>query len=363
MRHHRLQHIAIPVVASLIVLGIAAGFAAHHAHAAGPDHAACLQDPNGPGCIAGLPSVEYQNLLDEMLLHPDPNARPLAVNMDELARFAFRRIVGDGTYYDAPNGNPIGVIEEGFNYVTVTNIQGDWIQINDGQWMHGNQLAVARPSQFAGVYLDEDLLYPMAWVLVPSYPSAYPGAAGNQNLPIIERYTRVNIFATAVIDGWEWYLIGPETWINQTNVARVLVVEHSPEIKGRWFSIDLFEQVLIAYEEDRPVFTTLISSGLPDWETNEGTFKVWSRQVNGHMSGAEGHSDFYSLENVPYVMYYDEAISLHGTYWHDGFGYRHSHGCVNMTITDSYWAFNWSRDGGYDTPYVYVYSSGEYKNG
>jgi hypothetical protein len=50
-----------------------------------------------------------------------------------------------------------------------------------------------------------------------------------------------------------------------------------------------------------------------------------------------------------------------GTYWHDGFGYRHSHGCVNLTITDAHWAFNWSRDGGFDKPYVYVYSTGKYR--
>ena len=40
----------------------------------------------------------------------------------------------------------------------------------------------------------------------------------------------------------------------------------------------------------------------------KGLFNVYTRQVNGHMSGAEGQADFYSLENVPYVMYFDQAI-------------------------------------------------------
>jgi len=330
--------------------------------ATGPDRTACMENPAGPGCAAGLPTVEYQMLLDEMLLHPEPNVRPLAVNKDEIARFVFRKIVGGAaTIYDAPGGNPIGGIDEGFNYVTVNAVQGDWIEVNAGQWMPASQLAVARPSEFAGVYLDDALAYPMAWVLIPSYPSPYPGAAGDQNRPILERYRRVNIFATAEIDGWEWYLVGPDSWVRQTSVARVLPVERPSKVKGRWFSIDLYEQVLIAYEDDTPVFATLISSGLEDWPTNEGLFNVYTRQVNGHMSGAEGQADFYSLENVPYVMYYDQAISLHGTYWHDGFGYRHSHGCVNMSITDAHWAFNWSADGGYDEPFVYVYSTGEYR--
>jgi len=322
----------------------------------------CLQDPFGPGCTAGLPSTEYQLLLDEMLLHPEPDVRQLPVNMDEIARFAFRKIIGGAaTIYDAPGGNPIGGIDEGFNYVTVTGAQGDWVQVNDGQWMPASQLAVVRPSEYSGVYFDKPLAYPMAWVLIPHHPSPYPGAPHDETRPLMARYARVNIFKTVVIDGWEWYLVGPEHWVKQTYVARPLMIEAPPKVKGRWFSVDLYEQVLIAYEEDTPVFATLISSGLEDWPTREGTFTVWSRQRNGHMSGAEGGADFYSLENVPWVMYYDDAISLHGTYWHDGFGYRHSHGCVNMSITDAHWVFAWSEDGGYDTPYVHVYSSGKYQ--
>jgi hypothetical protein len=79
------------------------------------------------------------------------------------------------------------------------------------------------------------------------------------------------------------------------------------------------------------------------------------------MSGAEGQEDFYSLENVPWTLYFDNDISLHGTYWHDGFGYRHSHGCVNLTITDSHWVFDWSQEGGYEKPMVHVWASGEYR--
>jgi len=333
------------------------------ARAAGPTRADCVASPSGPGCIAGLPSVEYQMLLDEMLLHPEPDVRPLAVNQDELSRFAFRKIVGGAaTIYNGPNGEPIGSIDEGFNYVTVNSIHGDWIEINDGEWMPSSQLATARPSEFTGVYLDGELDYPMAWVLVPAHPSPVPGVAGDESRPKIERYTRVNIFATAEVGGWEWYLIGPDTWIQQTMVARIVEPEHPAKVKGRWFAIDLFEQTMIAYEDDTPVFATLISSGLPQWPTREGTFTVWARQVNGHMSGAEGQADFYSLENVPYVMYFDQAISLHGTYWHDGFGYRHSHGCVNLSITDAHWVFDWSNEGGYDAPYVHVYSSGVYRD-
>ncbi|HLA43747.1 MAG TPA: L,D-transpeptidase, partial [Aggregatilineales bacterium] len=130
-----------------------------------------------------------------------------------------------------------------------------------------------------------------------------------------------------------------------------------------WIAVDLYEQVLVAYDEDTPVFATLVSTGLPDWPTREGTFQTYWRLSNGYMTGAEGQSDYYLVESVPYTMYFDESISLHGTYWHDDFGYRHSHGCVNMTITDAHWVFQWSADGGYDYPNVHVFASGEYVNG
>ena len=203
-------HRRLFILTSLLVI-VASSLPFGAVSASGPEGSACLSDPFGPGCTAGLPSVAYQMLLDEMLLHPEPDVRPLAPNSQEIARFAFRRIVGGtATIYDAPGGNAVGSIDEGFNYVTVTGQQGDWIQINDGQWMPASQLAIARPSEFTGVYLDGELAYPMAWVLVPNYPSPNPGAAGDQARPILERYTRVNIFATVELDGWEWYLVGPE---------------------------------------------------------------------------------------------------------------------------------------------------------
>jgi lipoprotein-anchoring transpeptidase ErfK/SrfK len=148
----------------------------------------------------------------------------------------------------------------------------------------------------------------------------------------------------------------------------MLPVERPDEINTeKWVSVDLYEQVLIAYEGDRPVFSTLISCGLSEWPTNRGLFNVYLRRERTTMSGAYGMPDFYYLQEVPWTMFFDGDIALHGTYWHDGFGYRQSHGCVNMSITDSHWLFQWSADiKDYtieDSPdlSVYVYSSGEYE--
>jgi hypothetical protein len=81
------------------------------------------------------------------------------------------------------------------------------------------------------------------------------------------------------------------------------------------------------------------------------------------MSGSEGQTDFYYLEEVPWTMYFDRSIAMHGTYWHNSFGYRHSHGCVNMSITDAHWLYEWAAPewNGESGMAVYVWSSGEYE--
>jgi hypothetical protein len=85
------------------------------------------------------------------------------------------------------------------------------------------------------------------------------------------------------------------------------------------------------------------------------------------MSGLTGAPNAWDLQSVPYVMYFDEGRSLHGTYWHDNFGYRQSKGCVNLTISDASYVFQWMSETEVrdeeNNPinYVYVHSSGEYR--
>ena len=84
------------------------------------------------------------------------------------------------------------------------------------------------------------------------------------------------------------------------------------------------------------------SSGLNRWPTNEGLFQVWDRWEKTKMSGAEGKVDYYFIEDVPHTMYFDNDIALHGAFWHDRFGYKHSHGCVNMRPEEAKWLFRWA---------------------
>jgi hypothetical protein len=209
-------------------------------------------------------------------------------------------------------------------------------------WLRRSSLKQTFSSPFAGVQFDKPLAYPIAWVIQASLPSKVPGGVRDPKTPAINRYTLVNIFATVTVDGWEWYLVGPGQWLEQRKVARIKHATRPADASTKWVSVDLYEQVLTAYEGDTMVFATLISSGLTQFQTNVGVFKVWRQAKTTPMSGAMGQPDFYSLPSVPYVMFFDNDISLHGTYWHDGFGFKHSHGCVNMSISDARWVYEWA---------------------
>jgi lipoprotein-anchoring transpeptidase ErfK/SrfK len=60
---------------------------------------------------------------------------------------------------------------------------------------------------------------------------------------------------------------------------------------------------------------------------------------------------------VPWSLYFNEGAAIHGAYWHDGFGYRRSHGCVNVAAADAMWMFEWAEEG----TWVHVHSSDDYR--
>jgi hypothetical protein len=207
---------------------------------------------------------------------------------------------------------------------------------------------------------------PFGWVVQDVVPSTEPDGEPDPLLVELPRFTFVEVYdAVLGEDDWIWYDIGDGRWAKQTYFSIVDVNarpgEDTPEGVGPnefWTEVDLYEQTFAAYEGDRMVYATLISSGLNRWPTREGLFQVWDRFDEYKMSGAEGQIDYYYLEDIPYIMYFDplKDIALHGTYWHDRFGYKHSHGCVNMPIKDAEWTFNWSAEAPNDL-WVWVHTS------
>ena len=285
-----------------------------------------------------------------------------------LSQYTFWRVGPHAvTTYTEPNGAVLGTIPQGFNFVNVVSQVEGWIQSEDGQWISMDDGYYVPTSEFVGVTLDEDWSLPFGWILdiTGIYASSFPSGEPDSETGLVPlHYERFNIFAETVsADGWTWYLVGPNQWIKQVYMTVIKPTDRPDAVSGRWVAIDLFEQSLVAYEGNRPVFATLISTGLPGTETNRGVFEVWARLERDGMSGATGAPNAYALQSVPWVQYFDDSISLHGTYWHDTFGYRRSRGCVNLSISDSRWMYDFftpvTQAG--DPAYVYVYSSDEYR--
>jgi lipoprotein-anchoring transpeptidase ErfK/SrfK len=109
---------------------------------------------------------------------------------------------------------------------------------------------------------------------------------------------------------------------------------------SRWIDVNLSQQMVYAYEGDVAVNSFLASTGTWATPTVTGSYKIYVKYVSTTMTGPG-----YNLPNVPYTMYFYKGYGIHGTYWHHNFGVPMSHGCVNLSIPDAQWLYNWASVG------------------
>jgi lipoprotein-anchoring transpeptidase ErfK/SrfK len=105
----------------------------------------------------------------------------------------------------------------------------------------------------------------------------------------------------------------------------------------RWVDVDLTLQRAYAYEGKHLERKFIVSTGTWLHPTVTGQYNIYVKYVSAPMYGPD-----YYLPGVPYIMYFYKGYALHGTYWHNNFGTPMSHGCVNLTIEDAEWLFNWT---------------------
>jgi hypothetical protein len=327
-----------------------------------------------PYCFSYHPSLGY--MCDEpyevVASLPEDNVMVLSArSVSENRHEAYVKLNGNGPVYPEPNSlrAPLYELGEGFVFVDVTAVLEEvveetpiqeWYRINPGRYIKAESVErEVRPSGLQGRYFAEQPPRPFGWIVTGVRPSNQPGGPANDTLPFLPRYHFFQVYGAAEGgDGWLWYDVGNGAWVQQTRVSLV-------DPKGRpggvgeghyWVEVDLYEQTFAAYQGNRLVYAGLISSGLPRTGTRHGLFQVWSRHTQGKMSGFEGWPEYYYLQNVPHIQYFDGDIGLHGAYWHDRFGFRASRGCVNMAPKDAEWLFNWSARAP-NTLWVWVHSS------
>ncbi len=104
--------------------------------------------------------------------------------------------------------------------------------------------------------------------------------------------------------------------------------------------INLSTQRAYLFENDKVVQSWAVSTGLPGTPTPTGNFKVFAHTSMQDMGCYEGAP--YCTEDVPWITWFAPNIGFHGTYWHNNFGNRMSHGCVNLPIDLAKYVYDWS---------------------
>jgi lipoprotein-anchoring transpeptidase ErfK/SrfK len=123
----------------------------------------------------------------------------------------------------------------------------------------------------------------------------------------------------------------------------------------RYIVVSLSQQTLTAYQGDQVILQTLVSTGIEPNTTEIGAFHVRikfpTQDMQGFTSstgevvsvGSEGQGNQYLVTDVPNVLYINyEAEALHGAYWHNNFGYRMSHGCINLPLDVAAFIYEWA---------------------
>ena len=75
-----------------------------------------------------------------------------------------------------------------------------------------------------------------------------------------------------------------------------------------------------------------------------GVHRIWAKLAFSDMDNLqrEDLSRNYAIERVPWVQYFAGSNGLHAAFWHDDFGRRKSHGCVNLSPADARFLFDFS---------------------
>jgi len=116
-----------------------------------------------------------------------------------------------------------------------------------------------------------------------------------------------------------------------------------------WIDTSILGGWLLAYEEQTPVFATLISAGrggppqgdidpIETASTPIGRFKITGKFATATMVAPNDltHSD------VPWAQNFSGPHALHSAYWHDRWGELRSGGCINVSPMDGHYLYEFT---------------------
>ena len=157
--------------------------------------------------------------------------------------------------------------------------------------------------------------------------------------------------------GQVWYQVRDDKWdkvyyaraehIRILSDAEVSPISPDVPLENKKIVVRLDEQIVIAYEYNRPVFVAPVSSGavlrVGTYTTPSGEFVTFYKRPSRHMAAGDIAASGFDLPGVPWVQYITKSgISFHGTFWHNDFGRPRSHGCINLSCSSAKWLYRWT---------------------
>lgn len=257
---------------------------------------------------------------------------------------------------DADDETPAEQLEKGWSIAGVNEVSykgATYVVTRKGRFVPRSELGQVAPYAFHGETLDTGKQLDFGWIL-PDKASVYADAKANAKVVGTRtRLQKVDVQETKRLgkDGKDvWLRIGAAEWI-KGDAARVPTLAKPPEEVpqgARWIDVDTNTQTLVAYEGERPVFATVVSTGRIGTPTPKGVHRIWVKLRSTTMSNADEaqttteEATPYSIEDVPWVQFFSNGVALHGAFWHRRFGNAASHGCVNLAPLDAMRLFDWT---------------------
>jgi lipoprotein-anchoring transpeptidase ErfK/SrfK len=249
--------------------------------------------------------------------------------------------------------NQIGSMEPAKSrYVSIINsvvVNGKaYVQLKTGEWLRASPAAYPK---FQGLLFNQTPKNSFGWIIDQTRARTGAGYAYAETGPALYRYDVVSIYDIQTANATDWYMINPGHWVERRYIRQVRINTTPPDgVKAdRWIDVNLYDQTLAVYENGQMIFATLVATGGDPFFTRPGTFQIKQKKPFETMQGSfeANRSDFYDFQDVPWTMYFDENRALHGAYWRAFFGYAGTHGCVNLSVGDSHWLYDWAKEGDY----------------
>jgi hypothetical protein len=208
-----------------------------------------------------------------------------------------------------------------------------WGHTAQGRWIALGELTPARPAALAGVALEKQRL-DFAWVVTAGAAVLDDSGRRIATRPLFAREPLLSCAGARCRTAAGWMRA------EDLRIPRAAPRPPGVGATDRWLDVDLGSQTLVAYEGERPVFATLVSTGIggpgSPLATPAGVFRIRSKHRAASMDNLE-HTEVvpYSYEDIPLVQYFTQRVALHAALWHQRFGHPASHGCINLSPADA----------------------------